>query len=539
MQGAIYNEIELSFLESLINEVNKRGDQNTIQIDALKGIRKYVEADEALLILYDFENLDLASKKLLGDGDIWDVEDFLLIKESRLCTDLPTDVTLIDPLSLSDPIIFDTFSKPVENVLLVPLTSETVVLGAILLSNPSFDFSDERRSKFLELMFKGLANAIFAVEHNRQLIINKAELEASQWEILNSRNILRTFFDNIPSYIYVIDQSYTILIINRRRSERVHMTPQELVGRKCYEKLFGFTSPCPQCKVADAFNGIPSVRNLREWLPNQSFIQWEISTVPIRDNSSVISRAIVFDEDVTEKWIMETNLIETEKLASIGQLAANIAHEINNPLAAIIANVQLLLRDLRSADEDTIEALKLIETAGVRAAGIVGDLLKSARREKRGEFEEISLNDSIREAISISNFEIKNRNVTVRLDLQEDMPKIIANQNQLKGVWINLVINALGAIESPKGLITITSRFENGEFRVSIADNGKGIAPEHLDRIFEPFFTTKDAKSGTGLGLSVSRQVIKEHHGTINFETRLNKGTKFIIILPEANGNEL
>ena len=539
MQAALYNEIELSFLESLINEVNKRGDQNTIQIDALKGIRKYVEADEALLILYDFENLDLASKKLLGDGDIWDVEDFLLIKESRLCTDLPTDVTLIDPLSLSDPIIFDTFSKQVENVLLVPLTSETVVLGAILLSNPSFDFSDERRSKFLELMFKGLANAIFAVEHNRQLIINKAELEASQWEILNSRNILRTFFDNIPSYIYVIDQSYTILIINRRRSDRVHMTPQELVGRKCYEKLFGLTAPCPQCKVADAFNGIPSVRNLREWLPNQSFIQWEISTVPIRDNSSVISRAIVFDEDVTEKWIMETNLIETEKLASIGQLAANIAHEINNPLAAIIANVQLLLRDLRSADEDTIEALKLIETAGVRAAGIVGDLLKSARREKRGEFEEIALNETIREAISISNFEIKNRNVTVRLDLQEDMPRIIANQNQLKGVWINLIINALGAIDSPKGVITITSRFEKGEFRVSIADNGRGIAPEHLDRIFEPFFTTKDAKSGTGLGLSVSRQVIKEHHGTINFETRLNKGTKFIIILPEANGNEL
>lgn len=539
MQETLYNEIEFSILESLINKVNKQGDQNLIHLDALKRLRHYVEADEALFILFDPENLDIATIKLIGDDESWKHEGILLTKESNLCSNLPSVPTLIDPSELTDPQVLDTLSKPAPTILLAPLTVEKVALGFILFSNPRIDLHDERRGQFLQLMFNGLANAIFAGEHNRQLIVSKANLEASQWEILNSRNILRTFFDNIPLQTYVVDRSYRVLIVNRSRSERAGKRPQEVVGGRCYERLFGLTAPCPQCKIVDVFNGIPTVRNQRDWLENESFIQWEISAVPIRESSGIVSRVIVFEEDVTEKWIIESNMIEAEKLASIGQLAASVAHEINNPLSAIIANAQLLQQDLSGADEDTLEALKLIETAGVRASKITRELLKSARKEKRGEFEEIDLNESIEEAISMANFEIKKRNVSVRLHLQEDMPKIIANQNQLKGVWINLITNALGAFDSSNGRITITSCFENNEFWVSVADNGKGIAPEHQKRVFEPFFTTKDAKTGTGLGLSVSRQVIKEHHGTIDFETQPGKGTKFIVILPATHGNEV
>jgi two-component system NtrC family sensor kinase len=97
--------------------------------------------------------------------------------------------------------------------------------------------------------------------------------------------------------------------------------------------------------------------------PNETFVHWEITTVPIREDSNAINQVIVFEEDVTEKWILEANLIQSEKMASIGQLAANVAHEINNPLAAIIANAQLLMRDLSDADDNTIDSLKLIETA--------------------------------------------------------------------------------------------------------------------------------------------------------------------------------
>ncbi len=224
-------------------------------------------------------------------------------------------------------------------------------------------------------------------------------------------------------------------------------------------------------------------------------------------------------------------------MASIGQLAANVAHEINNPLAAIIANAQLLIRDLADADVDTIDSLRLIETAGDRAAKIVSNLLDSARREKHHEFEEISLNETILDAISLLRYEINQRSISVNLDLAKNIPLIYAHKNQLKGVWINLLNNALGAIESNRGRISISSRYENEIFTIEFADNGKGILPEHEEHIFEPFFTTKEAGKGTGLGLSVSLQAVKEHQGNIEFESVAGEGTRFVITLPEIDSN--
>jgi two-component system NtrC family sensor kinase len=289
----------------------------------------------------------------------------------------------------------------------------------------------------------------------------------------------------------------------------------------------------------DAFNGISSVHASRELGPNESFVHWEITTVPIRENPNTINQVIVFEEDVTEKWILEANLIQSEKMASIGQLAANVAHEINNPLAAIIANAQLLMRDLAQADENIMESLNLIETAGNRAAKIVSNLLESARREKNYEFEEFSLNESILDAVSMVNFEIKNRSINVKLNLEKGMPDIFAHKNQLKGVWINLIMNALGAMENQKGTLTISTSYEKLEYRIVFTDNGKGISPEHQEHIFEPFFTTKGVGKGTGLGLYVSLQVIKEHHGDVQFITKIGKGTKFIVTLPDAEHDEI
>lgn len=533
MQEILSDAIELTFLESLISEQNQNSDQNTIQLHAVRNISNYAEAEAAIFVLFDWENSQLGVKKVLGPGYTWQSEESFFKEQSSLCRALPETISLLRPLSGLDPVIFGVQLPQVQKVILAPLQVGGSTLGVIALVNPLFDLNNERRYRFLQLMLAGLANAMFAVERNRQLIVSNANLEASQWEILNSRNTLRTFFDNIPTCVYIVDRSYTIMAINSRRSERVEKAPNELVGGKCYEKLFGNSTPCALCRVSEAFNGIPAVRNLREWGPNETFVHWEITTIPIREDPNVVNRVIVFDEDITERWILEANLIQSEKLASIGQLAATVAHEINNPLSAIIANAQLLLRDLSSADEDTLESLKLIETAGVRAARIVGNLLESARRQRHDEFEEASLNRTIQDAISMVQHEIKNNSITLNLDLDDNMPDIFANINQLKGVWLNLIINALGAIDAATGIISISTRYEKQEFRVIISDNGKGILPEYQDRIFEPFFTTKEAGKGTGLGLYVSHQVIKEHRGTIHFETKQGMGTKFIIILPE------
>ena len=529
---------ELVLLEALIDEQNRNSDQSILPINGINMLKDYVKAREVILVLFDLENPELASKKVFGKKQPWQSESAFPIKESILCNSLAQDIISMDQESgidfTEDPAI-GAETTLVKNVMLVPLRANKIELGAILCINPEFDITDRDQLKFLELMVKGLASAIFAAERNRQLTGSNADREGTYWQILNSRNTLRTFFDNIPSGVYIVDRSYTILAINSRRSERVGQKPQELVGERCYEKLFGQLSPCPECRALDAFTGIPSVRTASELRPNETFVHWEITTVPIREPSNEINQVIVFEEDVTEKWILEANLIQSEKMASIGQLAANVAHEINNPLAAIIANAQLLLRDLADPDENTLDSLRLIETAGDRAAKIVSNLLESARREKHHEFEEVSLNETILDAISLLRYEINKRSILVNLDLAKNMPFIFANKNQLKGVWINLINNALGAMESERGEISISTRYENKEFYLVFADNGKGILPEHQSRIFEPFFTTKEAGKGTGLGLSVSLQVVHEHHGEIEVESTPGKGARFIIILPDID----
>ena len=526
---------ELVILEALVNEQNKNSNGHTVPINALQHIRDYVEATEAILILFDSDNREWANKKLLGAQQTWKSEGTFYIKDSALCSSTPEDIAFMDyrPGLAFDPAIDEV--SPIKNFIFAPLRVNTISLGAVIFINPALDEKNEGKSKFLRLIIRALANAIHAAERNRQLIVSNADLEATYWQILNSRNTLRTFFDNIPSNVYIVDRSYTILAINSPRSERVGKKPQELVGEKCYEKLCGTSTPCAECRVMEALNGIPSVRTFRELGPNETFVHWEVTTVPIREHPNIINQVIVFEEDVTEKWILEANLIQSEKMASIGQLAANVAHEINNPLAAIIANAQLLRRDLPDADENTIDALQLIETAGDRAAKIVSNLLESARREKHHEFEEVSLNETILDAISLLRYEINKRSVAIQLDFAKDLPYLFANKNQLKGVWINLINNALGAIDTSQGRLTISTRYENKEFYIVFSDNGKGILPEHQSRIFEPFFTTKEAGKGTGLGLSVSMQVIKEHHGDIQVESTPGKGTKFVIILPEID----
>ena len=530
---------ELMILEEMVNEQNSHNDPDTLQLKSTKNISAYVQTEETVLVLFDFENPDMAVKKIFHSGQERSYDSTFLIKDSKVCSKISKNIEMVsgNPVSTFDidPVFYDLFTNPIKNYLVSPLLVNNNILGALFFINPQFDQSNERRKKILELVVKALANAIFAMEHNRKLIVSNADLEASQWEILNSRNTLRTFFDNIPSCVYIIDHSYTIMAINSRRSERVGKAPYELVGGKCYEKLFGNSSPCPLCRVPEAFDGAPAVRNLREWGDQEKFIHWEIATIPIRESKNKINQVIIFDEDITEKWILEANLIQSEKLASIGQLAANVAHEINNPLAAIIANAQLLLIDLEKEDDEILGSIKLIETAGKRAAKIVSNLLESARREKHEEFEKGSLNETILEAINMLQHEIKNRSILVNLDLGTDIPEIFANKNQLKGVWINLISNALGALNSTEGTITISTRYENKQFLVIFVDNGKGITAEIKDKIFEPFFTTKEAGKGTGLGLSVSLQVIKDHHGSIDVESVPGRGAKFIVMLPDID----
>lgn len=224
-------------------------------------------------------------------------------------------------------------------------------------------------------------------------------------------------------------------------------------------------------------------------------------------------------------------LVHSEKMAAFGQLGAGIAHEVKNPLAGILGITQL---SLRKAEPDSIlqKNLLTIEKETRRCKTIIENLLKFARQEKV-EFTPVDMNGVLEDAIAIVAHQLGMHQITLEKELMDGLPRVSGNANQLEQVFMNFMINSQQAMEDQAGTVRVVSRLSNdGRVEIAISDNGPGIPDEIQPKIFEPFFTTKPAGKGSGLGLSVSYGIIKDHHGDIRVESKVGKGTTFVVSLP-------
>jgi two-component system NtrC family sensor kinase len=257
----------------------------------------------------------------------------------------------------------------------------------------------------------------------------------------------------------------------------------------------------------------------------------EVTTFPVADTSGRAGQAIVFEEDVTERRRLEASLAQAEKLAAIGQLAAGVAHEINNPLTAVIANAQLLGRNLAGRDQDSDDMLAAILQAGMRASQVIQQLLDLARPGGT-ELLLTNVNETLCQVFCILQPELKARAILLESDLAADLPLISGNAEQLESVWLNLLLNAVDAVRNGQGEIRVRTRKSGQAVEVRLEDNGAGIPAGRLAQVFEPFYTTKDPGRGTGLGLSICYRIVKEHGGEIKVESQPGTGTCFTVILP-------
>jgi len=234
----------------------------------------------------------------------------------------------------------------------------------------------------------------------------------------------------------------------------------------------------------------------------------------------------------------QTQLIRTEKLASIGQLAAGVAHEINNPLGTILIYSHLIQKTLE-VDDPRREDIALVISEANRAKEIVQGLLSFAR-EKKLRASEVNVNDILDEVLSLVVNQSLFHNIKIKKIFDQDLQAIVADETQLKQVFLNIILNAAQAMEG-NGKLTISTAFDKKQLKIKVADTGPGIPPEVMGHLFDPFFTTKE--KGTGLGLAISYGIVERHQGKIDVETELGKGTTFIITLPvivsqEAAGEE-
>jgi two-component system NtrC family sensor kinase len=266
--------------------------------------------------------------------------------------------------------------------------------------------------------------------------------------------------------------------------------------------------------------------------------EWDINTYPVLNLDGKVGQVVTLEQDITEKRKLEAEIIQNEKLVAVGHLAAIVAHEINNPLTSILANAQMLRLDLDPEQTELVESVKLIELAGVRATKVVENL-QSMIRQGEFEFQYFDLNQSIQNALFLVSHEFISRQITIRFNRGEGLPEIYGSENHLQGVWANLLINSIEAIDSGKGEIKIDTLYDEGKFYVEIKDTGMGISEENLSRIFEPFFTTKKSGRGTGLGLSLARRIIRAHDGQIHVESSPGEGTRFTIMLPERQEQDV
>lgn len=414
------------------------------------------------------------------------------------------------------------------SLFVIPLVVRTRPVGVLAaynkLGGPFTDFDLDLFASLASSVSEGLENA-WLFQRNR----------LRQQELLEGRNTLQALIDGIPHPIYTINEDWQLISINKSKIDELEPIEDALTGQTCYHIFFGRELPCEHCRVGETLAHQRAQHWSVRWNgPDHLPREWDVDVFPIPGPKTAAAKAVILWQDRTEERRLESSLLQAGKLAAIGQLAAGVAHEINNPLTAVNANAQLLKMTIPVEDEN-YESVDLIYRAGERAAKVVRGLLDFARQEQY-DFKSTDINEAIAQALDLVHYQLQSANIDVFLNLAEDLPEVVASIEHLKSVWLNLLVNARDAVQSlpDNRFIEVTTRLNQDGDRVQVLvrDNGKGMSQAELNHIFEPFYTTKDPGKGTGLGLATCYRIVEQHSGEINVVSTVNEGTTFIVHLP-------
>jgi two-component system NtrC family sensor kinase len=262
-----------------------------------------------------------------------------------------------------------------------------------------------------------------------------------------------------------------------------------------------------------------------------SALTLNVAVAPLVGKAGEKLGRLILVDDITDRVRFEQQIIQAEKLTSLGLLAAGVAHEVNTPLAVISNYIQMLAKQLPSSDPRQALIDKIVKQT-FRASEIVNHLLNFSRTSATA-FAEVDLNAVIEETLALVAHPLRTGRIAVIKSLADDLPAILGATNRLQQVFLNFFLNARDAMPNG-GMLEVRTNSSNGTVEVEITDTGIGITPEHLHRIFDPFFTTKSSGRGTGLGLAVSYGIIKEHAGRVDVHSTPGKGTSFRLEFPTA-----
>ena len=362
------------------------------------------------------------------------------------------------------------------------------------------------------------------------------ELEAANLGLRAKSSELQAVFDSIGDGVVIYDSTGHVQHRNNICPSLFHR--ETIVGTSC-RLLFHPEVPesATTCPVELALAGESVQISFSTYKSGGEPRHFDVTATPIEDPAGK-TRALIFLRDVTEKRLQELQLLQAEKMSSIGLLAAGVAHEINNPLTSVAGYAEALLRRFRDRPElaedprldDFPKYLDVIIRESYRCKGII-DCLLSFSRKSDGSIEKVDINHVLHEVLELVRHKSRYEKVEIREELQPGLPPVRGDGAGLRQVFMNLLINAHQAINGA-GTVEIFTRVNGSAVIIQVKDNGNGIHPDHLDHIWDPFFTTKSVGEGVGLGLAVTFNIVKRQGGEIHVESQQGEGSVFTVSLP-------
>ncbi len=367
----------------------------------------------------------------------------------------------------------------------------------------------------------------------RGLMLDVTGLHTYQSELHRERDFSGKILSNTQSFILVADTAGLVSYANRRWFE-AGFEQRELLGRPLLEMAApGYVRPLADALQATMRGGQVDNLELQIMRGNGHVGQFSVNLSPMRDEQGNINSIVVVMTDITDSAELRGKLVHAEKMAAVGQLVSGVAHEVNNPLTAILGFADLLMEN-PEIPESARKDLRVILQEAQRTKQIVQNLLSFAR-QMPPQRNAVQLNLILRRTIQLRSYDFNSHGVEIIEHLDEELPDVIGDAHQLQQVFLNILNNAYDAVHEvgrPARIEIMTTK-AGGAVEVSFRDNGYGIS--HPDRIFDPFFTTKEVGKGTGLGLSICYGIVKEHGGEILCHNNTDgEGATFVVRFPAA-----
>lgn len=520
-------------LKKMVNELKKKNMQLEIINDITKSFNIDMSIDDMLkntfdklkeifpigrisLLLYEQEQLILTN--VYPEQDLYFPVGFVVPKEHSLYWKVMQSLEKMFYQVQEEKAFFENKiyqALGIRSILLIPLMRKAQVIGLLSIGSEEVIMYDESDLSFFQQFGDQLAVCIENVRLYNEVLTSKKEWEET--------------FRAVSEMIFVVDLEGNILKCNDAAKAFFSMNLYNI-------------NICELLSIN--FKESPIVETIETKKPvhRQFYIQQrvcEFHSYPVWNEQQKMYAIIIYINDITEKLQIEAQLIQSGKLAAIGEMAAGIAHELNNPLTAILGNAQLLLRSIKK-DDRSYKLLYDIHLCGKRCKSIIQNLLTFSRQDEYV-FELCSINEAVEQVLGLIGDQIQKQNIRIQKKLDSSLGLIEANIQQIGQVILNFLINAKDAleeVESDRKVIVIeTKQFIENEKQwvvLCVRDNGKGIAEQHLQEIFNPFFTTKRPGKGTGLGLSVSLGIAEAHGGTIEVVSKLGRGSEFCLKIPCA-----